>query len=118
MCSCEDAERPTFCNVTRPKARKLHRCCECNSPIQPGDRYERISGKWDGDMGTYTTCLFCEALRDVLSDALGCSPPLSNLIECLDSYADNEGADPSETRATLAALFPLVYAAGPLAAAP
>ncbi len=40
-------------------ARKVHHCCECAKLIQKGDKYERSSGKTDGDLWTFATCLIC-----------------------------------------------------------
>ena len=45
------------------KARKVHKCCECSKEIQRGEQYERIVGKWDGDMYTYKTCMDCVSIR-------------------------------------------------------
>ena len=44
-------------------ARKAHRCCECGDVIPVGARYERVVGKWDGDFGTFETCLVCVEIR-------------------------------------------------------
>ena len=45
------------------KARKVHRCCECREAILPGEKYERIGGKSDGEMFTVKTCLPCAGIR-------------------------------------------------------
>ncbi len=44
-------------------ARKAHECCECRDVIPVGARYERVVGKWDGDFGTFETCLVCVEIR-------------------------------------------------------
>ena len=49
------------------KARKEHLCSECRESILPGEQYEHVAGKWDGDFGTYNTCLRCVAIRSGLS---------------------------------------------------
>lgn len=46
------------------KARKWHRCCECHQRIEAGSRYERASGKFDGEMFAYKTCMLCAEIRD------------------------------------------------------
>ncbi len=48
-------------------ARKPHKCCECHREIAKGSRYERISGKWDGEFSAYKTCLDCVEIRYGLS---------------------------------------------------
>lgn len=64
MCSCDyDGEAPEFYRIDIVKARKEHRCCECSDMIKPGDVYERISGKWDGEVYTCKTCVVCSRIR-------------------------------------------------------
>lgn len=46
------------------KARKRHRCCECRQLIYVGSRYERASGKFEGDIFAYKTCAVCAEIRD------------------------------------------------------
>lgn len=64
-CVC-DYERPEFYHATRPLARTAHRCDECGRTIEPGERYERVYAKWDGDPGTVRTCCYRLAMRDLL----------------------------------------------------
>lgn len=45
------------------RARKQHRCCECNRTIQPGEQYHIESGKYDGEIFSYKTCLTCYDIR-------------------------------------------------------
>ena len=40
-------------------ARKQHKCSECARVIEPGDKYELVKGKWDGEFDTFKTCKFC-----------------------------------------------------------
>ena len=70
-CFC-DYEAPEFYDRTERTARKRHRCCECGHDIQPGERYEHVSGKWDGQLNTFKTCEACVDLRDSLSAHSGC----------------------------------------------
>ena len=64
-CSCNDNwEGPELVVEHYPKARKPHKCCECERTIQPGERYEYVRGLWDGEFETYKTCLGCFRLRD------------------------------------------------------
>lgn len=63
-----DCEIPEFWNAGEVVARKEHRCCECQAPIQKGERHTVCSGKWDGEVSSYrqhTLCaLACEFFRD------------------------------------------------------
>lgn len=58
MCYC-DAEVPQFFNEQAPRARKSHLCGECNAQIDPGSRYFRYSGLWDGHFNSYVRCAYC-----------------------------------------------------------
>jgi hypothetical protein len=44
-------------------ARREHRCCECRRTIRPGERYQRASGKSDGDFWMAKTCAQCAEIR-------------------------------------------------------
>ena len=46
------------------KARKPHRCCECNKEIQIGERYEHARGKFYGEMWNSDTCLICAEIAE------------------------------------------------------
>lgn len=68
-CSCVyvddgDYERPEFVDERVVEARKKHVCTECRREIVPGEKYERASGKWDGCIETYKTCMDCISVRD------------------------------------------------------
>jgi hypothetical protein len=52
-----------FQTETTPTARKVHKCGECYGHIEPGQKYQLISGSWDGDMGSFKTCMPCLAAR-------------------------------------------------------
>jgi hypothetical protein len=64
VCEVDVHEWPQFHQVATRKARKRHRCCECNEPIMPGQLYEHVSGKWDGTFSVVRTCLRCARIRD------------------------------------------------------
>lgn len=49
------------------KARKPHKCIECDREIPVGMRYEKFSGKWEGDFTSHETCLDCANIRNGLS---------------------------------------------------
>ena len=63
MCYIGDAEQPKFFSQQTKIARKQHSCCECGSSIEPGERYEYVSGLWE-DFCVFKTCLFCVGVRE------------------------------------------------------
>lgn len=71
-CSC-DYEAPEFYCRSTPTARKVHRCYECSGEIRPGERYERVSGKWDGEIGVYLTCERCFDIRQWVTNNVPCT---------------------------------------------
>lgn len=66
LCYC-DYEQPSFYRAVERTAAKPHRCCECGGTIQSGEKYEYVSGKWDGRPGSFHTCEACAYLRDSLA---------------------------------------------------
>jgi len=66
-----DAELPAVSSTKTPVARIQHSCCECDVPIQPGQRYERTNGCWDGEWRVYKTCWPCYELRHKYAEAEG-----------------------------------------------
>ena len=46
------------------KARKPHKCCECDKVIQIGEKYEHARGKFEGEMWTADTCLICREIAE------------------------------------------------------
>jgi hypothetical protein len=67
LCSCDvmfdDLPYPEFVRERHPVAAKEHRCCECGDMIRVGERYQYITGKWDGDFVSFKTCSVCECIR-------------------------------------------------------
>lgn len=78
MCDCE---MPSCCVEGTPRARKRHRCCECRGWIEAGERYELITGVWDGRGQSFKTCLQCSKLRNEVSKETGCCVSLGQLDE-------------------------------------
>lgn len=48
-------------NVTKPKARTQHVCCECGRHIRPGETYQRVKSLFDGKWWSDATCAHCKA---------------------------------------------------------
>ena len=67
-CSCQIDTNydngPDFCTESIVTARKEHKCYECGDIIKPKEQYENCSGKWDGEMKSFKTCLVCKEIRD------------------------------------------------------
>lgn len=88
--SC-DCERPEACTVETRRAAKLHRCCECRGEIALGQRYEHVSGIFDGRPFRDRTCMLCVDLRRLYEAAKGRDcVPYGALLEYLGedlSYA-------------------------------
>lgn len=70
-CSC-DYDPPEFYRMAIRRARKPHKCEECNGPILPGDAYEYASGKWEGYFSTFFTCEACRDLRVWVKNNVPC----------------------------------------------
>lgn len=63
LTGAEDCDT-SFLRTKVSKARKVHRCCECSKLILKGELYERSSGKTDGDMWSFATCLICREIAE------------------------------------------------------
>lgn len=59
-------EMPSVYQCDRPKARKEHKCCECDGAIRVGEHYRKHHGIWNGEPGTYKVCDQCEDLRTLV----------------------------------------------------
>jgi hypothetical protein len=66
----DDFESCDFYEAKIHVARKAYRCEECQEEIKPGQRYERVSAKYDGEFDCLKTCLICCELRT----AFTCEP--------------------------------------------
>ena len=58
---------PEIQEVRWPRAKKEHRCGECNRAIAKGENYQRCSGKFDGEFYDEKTCAQCAEIRSALS---------------------------------------------------
>jgi hypothetical protein len=93
-CSIDVDNNPEFMTSKIITARKFHKCCECHEEIKPGEKYERVSGKWEGEMSTIRTCLICAKIRaDYCPDGFEFGMLCEILRECLGfDYITGEGA--------------------------
>lgn len=58
VCSCDVITPDVFLEQFRT-ARKRHKCCECGSIIDPGERYLSITGLWDREWSHFKQCELC-----------------------------------------------------------
>jgi hypothetical protein len=71
-CYC-DYDPPEFYNAQVIKAaRKRHKCDECDRPMLPGENYERVTGKWEGELSVLTTCSNCLDIRQFVKNSVPC----------------------------------------------
>ena len=59
-----DESPAEFADRVERKARKAHRCVECHDTIQPGQTYEYVTGRWEGEFSSFKTCLVCVEIRE------------------------------------------------------
>ena len=64
-----ECELPSFYTTSEPVARKSHRCCECSSPILPGEKYLLCSGRWYNQISRYRQHLICAEACMVIRDS-------------------------------------------------
>jgi hypothetical protein len=64
-----DAEKPSVFEQLTPVANREHECYECGNTIQPGERYNRESGVWDGSWEHFKICKICVAVRGDFFDS-------------------------------------------------
>jgi len=69
-CVCvDDCEPAEFHTVVDRTARKEHTCGECRCKIGPGEQYEYVTMKYDGQFSVNKTCMTCVRIR---TDLLPC----------------------------------------------
>lgn len=67
------------------KARKAHRCYECDVIIQRGDLHVVISGVWDGGPESFDYCDSCATIERLAWSALpGFCYTFGSLHECVE----------------------------------
>ena len=85
-CTCVYADYsdnlPDPFTSTKRRARKNHKCCECNRVIGPGEHYYYDSGKWDNEWLTFKMCLPCgEILDEFFCDGFAYQQMTADLYE-------------------------------------
>jgi len=68
-CACVyvdvDCDGPELYTVTKPRARKPHKCGECGREIKLSEKYENVVGLWGGRFNIHKTCSVCLDIRSV-----------------------------------------------------
>lgn len=97
-CVC-DYDPADFYNATIRTARKLHACFECGGQILPGDKYEHVTGKWEGRLDTFRTCERCHDIRQWVENNVPCVCwAHGNMIEDAEAAIDEAcSRAPAET---------------------
>jgi hypothetical protein len=54
----------TLYGITWHHTRLQRKCCECGLQIERGERYQRLSGLFEGEWFNYSTCQPCAKVRD------------------------------------------------------
>jgi hypothetical protein len=70
-CFC-DYNVPEFYIKEIRRARKEHKCYECRGRILPGEKYEYVRGKWEGEMDSFKTCQHCVDLKTWTNNNVPC----------------------------------------------
>jgi hypothetical protein len=78
-----DGEPVEFSNSEVVTARKPHRCDECRATIHPGQKYERYTSKYDGDISTTKSCSKCIKLRELIYKRADHSEESAPFVGCL-----------------------------------
>lgn len=91
----ESFSQGDFAHVDQVKARKAHRCEECNDVIVPGELHMRRKVRFDGEFSSWRTCMRCEKLIEMIAtfemEVEGCGafeayPPVGYLRQALPAY--------------------------------
>ena len=76
-CWCEPEVGDGPCEVWRPETRRASRpykCCECGERINADELYEYLFTKYEGDIMTFRTCMYCavefERLMNLMPEGL------------------------------------------------
>lgn len=88
---CTDSEPLQLKRETFPVARKQYKCCERGSDIGPGEKYQCITGLFEGQFDTYRTCLICANIRAAAEKDLGYGIAFTCLYDTVGSDFEEEG---------------------------
>ncbi|SRR5216684_6154801 len=63
-----ECELPQYYVCKDVSARKTHKCCECNAPIDKGEKHLLVSACWEGKPGRYRQHQLCEKACEYVRD--------------------------------------------------
>lgn len=88
MCMYDDGDGWAVYNQSNPKARKATRCDECGRDILPGEKYQRIEGRINGNSGwdTFRMCEHCRSAAEWLVKVCD-GYPLGSVLADLNEHA-------------------------------
>lgn len=92
-CAAFDADVDDFSVILithTPKARKPHKCGECNRTIEPGEKYLLEKELYDGNVSTCKTCWDCKSVRDHLVGSFYWGQMWELVEECIDDCGSNQ----------------------------
>jgi hypothetical protein len=101
-----------FITITHPKAAKEHRCQECGTTIERGERHSYTAGKVEGALMSYRLCEPCHRLaqaycREINDDGWSMGDLRSDLrdegIDDVDAWLAQSEAREAERIAKVAA---------------
>lgn len=75
-----DYEPAQFYSEKCVVARKPHKCCETGRIIQPGEKYWRCVGKWEGDLMAFCQSEFAYRFARKIN---GIDPPNEKYDSCI-----------------------------------
>lgn len=97
-CFC-DYDPATFYSREIRTARKQHQCEECSGKIFPGEKYEYVSGLWEGSFSVFKTCERCVDLRTWVKNNVPCLcwAHGNMLDDCKEAVEEAAWRAPAET---------------------
>jgi len=82
----DDDYGPEFWAEKTRTARKGHKCCACGEKIRPKDKYNYMSGMWDGSFSTFKHCLRCYEVFTILMSESENGETVDLLLNCGETY--------------------------------
>lgn len=98
MCYC-DVDPPRVYSSAKRKARKRYRCQECGGSIERGEKYEYVSGLWQGGWEEHRTCGYCLEIRKWLDANYECFREcfsLGDLDQAIEDFIESGKTAPGQ----------------------
>lgn len=101
MCMIDDADRMEWGKVDRRKAKKIHLCEECFRQIMPGEFYNVLVGKSEGEFSASKYCDHCKAASQWLVNLCGGWITGALYADLKEHWDEDEGYRTDELRRIL-----------------